>query len=129
MATSVFDDFKNPVALNSDYPMSPMYHCRNLLKKMVEDETNRPRVSACREDNRMVVIDDIIVNVSNIGDMFQGLLNDIQDNERAITKDYQKLNLGFKSSSHISSWTSPTRSTLTSGLWTSCKMGFGACVT
>lgn len=93
---SVFDDFKNTVALNSDYPLSPLYNRRNLLKKMAEDETNRPRVSACGEDNCTAVVDDIVVNVNGIGDMFRGLLKDIQDNERAITKGLSEFDPRFQ---------------------------------
>jgi hypothetical protein len=82
---SVFQYYRKYVLLQSDYPLCTLYNDRNLLKVMTEDEARQPKVSLTGEDNRTAVVDGIAVGLDGIGDMFRGLLQDIEERERTIT--------------------------------------------
>lgn len=92
----MFEEYRKYVLLNSDYPLSNLYNDRNLLKVMADDERLRPRVSACGEDNRTAIVDDIVVNVDGIGSMFRGILKDIEGEEREITRGLSETDARFR---------------------------------
>ena len=84
-ALRIFGDYQKYLLLGSDYPLSILYSNRNLLKTIAEDEERQPNVSLCGEGCRTAIIDDVVVGLDGIGDMFRGLLKDVEDAERDIT--------------------------------------------
>jgi len=81
----VFPAYQGYLLLKSDYLLSFLYGDRNLLKKMTEDEERQPKVSLCGKDNRTAIVDNAVVGLDGIGEMYRGLLEDIKDSERDIT--------------------------------------------
>ena len=80
---SVYSDLNKFLRLGSDYPLSPLYDNRNLLKKLSEDHTQQPIVNIV---GRTAIIHDTTLRLDDVGDMFRALLKEISDEERGITQ-------------------------------------------
>lgn len=79
----MYENCKQYLALNSDYPLSVLYNDRNLLKKLVEDQERDPTVSMI---GRTAVVHDTVVRLDDIGDMYRSLLKEMSELEHEITQ-------------------------------------------
>lgn len=87
---SMFKSHQKYMLLNSDYPLSHLYNMRNLLKKVREDEEKMPKVSLTSDDCQTVVVDNIAASLDGIGNIFQGILQDIRDAKSSLSNHHSE---------------------------------------
>lgn len=82
-----YGHYQKFLALQSDFCLSPIYHTRNLLKKIAEDEVKLgPSVQLVGPPKKRtgVLIRGVIVDLSDIGKMFYSLLDEIKQRRMAL---------------------------------------------
>ena len=75
--------FRPYISLQSDYPLSALYHSRNLLKKFRNEQEQEINVNLL-EDFRTIIVGNSTVTVNGIGAMFHALLDEIKERRKGL---------------------------------------------
>lgn len=69
--------------IQSDYPLSPLYHTKNLAKKISEDQVLECKVSLST-DKLTAILGSISIHVSSFGVMYRGLLEEVEKKQKEL---------------------------------------------
>lgn len=83
MRFRVDPSYRPYLSLQSDYVLSALYHSRNLLKKFGREQEQEVDINFI-DDFRTIIVDGSTVTLSGIGAMFCGLLDAIQEQQKAL---------------------------------------------
>ena len=75
--------FNHYLQLQSDYPLSALYHVRNFLKKLHKSEDHVPNLDII-DDFQTVIIGNSTVPLSSIGAIFHKLLDEIKEKRKEL---------------------------------------------
>lgn len=77
---SLLKDYQPLLLLQSDYPLSSLYHTKNLAKKVSEDQDLGHKVSLSA-DKSTAVLGSISVHITSFGIMYRGLVAEIEQKQ------------------------------------------------
>lgn len=75
--------FQQYISLQSDYPLSPLYHTRNLLKKLSKMQTHAINLNLIN-NFQTIIIGKSTVTLDGIGAMFHGILDSIKQRRKEL---------------------------------------------
>jgi hypothetical protein len=80
---SVYEKYKPLLLLQSNYPLSPLFHSKNLAKKISEDQELDHKVSLST-DKQTAVLGSISIHISSFGAMYRGLVAEIEQKQKEL---------------------------------------------
>ena len=82
MFLRAFEQFKSLLALQSDFPLSSLYHTKNLAKKLSEDQQFLSKVNICGVESDIAILGSISVKLKSFGVMYRGLLAEVKSMQK-----------------------------------------------
>ena len=75
----IFKQYQSLWLKRSDYPLLPIYSTKNLAKKISQDQERADKVNLVGPRKDMAVLDRITVKMENFGELYQKLLDEVNE--------------------------------------------------